>query len=208
MNAGYKWPQYSIHRGKLLSLLHNAVIERLGKDRIHTGHKVIDCGSNDGGAWAKFELRNNDVGSSANKVVIADVVVGCDGIHSKVREALVEPQPPRWTGITMLRGLTKMKPFLDGRTMTIIGPVQREVVVYPISKEVEDEDPNEALVNWVALVKTEEYDLNMLEQWNVEVEDLDEAMKPFEDFKYDFLDVPTMIRSAEKVYQYPMIDRV
>ena len=206
MNAGYLWPQYSIHRGKLLGLLHNAVVGRLGKDRIHTGHKVVDCGSNDSGAWAQFELRNDDAGSSA-KIVDADVVVGCDGIHSKVREVLVEPQPPRWIGITMLRGLTKMKPFLDGRTMTIIGPIQQEMVIYPISKEVEDEDSNEALVNWVALMKVEDNDSSMLEQWNIEVDDLDGAIKPFEDFKYGFLDVPKMIRSAEKVYQYPMIDR-
>ena len=41
----------------------------------------------------------------------------------------------------------------------------------------------------------------------VEVQDIDEAIEPFEDFQYDFIDVPKMIRDADKVYQYPMIDR-
>ena len=29
LNAGYKWPQYSIHRGKLQQLLYNELIDRL-----------------------------------------------------------------------------------------------------------------------------------------------------------------------------------
>src|SRR5688572_12276796 len=35
--AGYEHPQLSIHRGDLLEILLAAAIERLGRDRIHTG---------------------------------------------------------------------------------------------------------------------------------------------------------------------------
>lgn len=45
------------------------------------------------------------------------------------------------------------------------------------------------------------------ERWNVRVDNLEEAIQPFLDFKYDFIDVPKMIRNANDVYQYPMIDR-
>ena len=156
-------------------------------------------------------MRNEN---SAVKTVEADLIVGCDGIHSNVRKQVTavsknEESLPRWTGITMLRGLTRMKHYLDGRTMLIIGPIHNEMVIYPISKEVEDEDTGEALVNWVALMRTanDKDDRVMPEKWNNEVRDIEKAMEPFKNFKYDFIDVPEMIRSAEKVYQYPMIDR-
>ncbi|RPI10052.1 MAG: flavin-dependent oxidoreductase, partial [Actinobacteria bacterium] len=45
--AGYHWPQYSIHRGELLGILHRAVHERLGSDRYHTGHTVAAVGGDD-----------------------------------------------------------------------------------------------------------------------------------------------------------------
>jgi 5-methylphenazine-1-carboxylate 1-monooxygenase len=38
--AGYKWPQYSVHRGGLQMLLYRAVLERLGTDAIRTGMTV------------------------------------------------------------------------------------------------------------------------------------------------------------------------
>src|SRR5256712_14110978 len=36
--AGYRWPQFSIHRGQLLGILHRAVLARLGAGRVHPGH--------------------------------------------------------------------------------------------------------------------------------------------------------------------------
>jgi 2-polyprenyl-6-methoxyphenol hydroxylase-like FAD-dependent oxidoreductase len=32
--AGYRWPQYSIHRGQLLGVLHRAVLQLLGPERV------------------------------------------------------------------------------------------------------------------------------------------------------------------------------
>ena len=40
LKAGYKWPQYSVHRGGLQMLLYRAALERLGSDSIRTGVKV------------------------------------------------------------------------------------------------------------------------------------------------------------------------
>ena len=163
--AGYSWPQYSIHRGKFLGILHRAVVARLGSESIHTGHKVIDCGNCDRGSsssWATFEIIKNGGGKEENdssvkkikKTIQADLIVACDGVHSKIRKVLTKEGVPRFTGITMLRGLTRMKPFLSGCSMTIIGPIEREMVIYPISKEAEEE--GESLVNWVALKKIDE----------------------------------------------------
>ena len=35
----------------------------------------------------------------------------------------------------------------------------------------------------------------------------EEALEPFASFVFDFLDVPALIRGAEEIYQYPMVDR-
>src|SRR5512138_2179384 len=48
--AGYKWPQYSVHRGGLQMLLCRAVLDRLGTDAIRTGMTVTGyCNDDDGG---------------------------------------------------------------------------------------------------------------------------------------------------------------
>ena len=39
-DAGYAVPQFSIHRGRLQGVIHQAVRARLGKSRIHNGHRL------------------------------------------------------------------------------------------------------------------------------------------------------------------------
>src|SRR5579863_10081113 len=40
VDAGHDVPQFSIHRGRLQSVIHHAVEERLGKEAIHTGCRL------------------------------------------------------------------------------------------------------------------------------------------------------------------------
>jgi len=47
--AGYDWPQFSIHRGQLQGLLLRAVQQRLGPDRLHSGHHFQDYTITGGG---------------------------------------------------------------------------------------------------------------------------------------------------------------
>jgi hypothetical protein len=112
--------------------------------------------------------------------------------------------PPKWNGITMWRGVTVGKPFLTGRTMIMAGYFYRRVVVYPISKR--HEDGGEALINWVAEHRTAEDQPMPRQDWQ-HTATADEAVAPFATFTFDFLDVPTMIRRANAIYRYPMVDR-
>ena len=48
--AGYRWPQYSIHRGRLLEVLCDAVRERLGENFIRTGHHLTSITQSTQGA--------------------------------------------------------------------------------------------------------------------------------------------------------------
>src|SRR5687767_12955774 len=47
--AGYRWPQYAVHRGRLQMLLHRTAVERLGSRAVLTGHRVVGyCNDRDG----------------------------------------------------------------------------------------------------------------------------------------------------------------
>src|SRR5437899_8038738 len=53
-DAGYEYPQFSIHRGRLQGVIHNAVRSRLGESRIHTGQRLGPFCEDDGGITASF----------------------------------------------------------------------------------------------------------------------------------------------------------
>ena len=202
-DAGYRWPQLSIHRGELLGVLQRAVVERLDARRIHTGHHLARFGQRTGGGvWAEFVDRAT--GAPVDRIE-ADLVVGCDGIHSTVRRTLYPDEgPPKWNGVTMWRGTTLGKPFLSGRTVVNAGSTRQRVVVYPISRT--HEDRGRALVNWVATMKVAGAAGIPPQDWSYTAP-TEEVLEPFRSFNFDFLDVPALIRDAEAIYRYPMVDR-
>ena len=202
LDAGYKWPQFSIHRGELLGILHRAVVARLGRERVHTGHHLARFGQDRRGAWAEFVERTSGVPRGR---VEADLLVGCDGVHSVVRQTLFPTEgAPKWNGITMWRGVTVGRPFLSGRTMIMAGHFARRIVVYPISRA--HEARGEALLNWVAEYKVADDQPEPTRDWEHRAR-YEDAVVPFTEYCFDFLDVPAMLRQAEAIYQYPMVDR-
>jgi len=200
--AGYRWPQISIHRGRLLGILHRAVAERLAPNRVHTGHHTVGVGQDSRGAWCEAVDRTS--GASLGQVE-ADLVVGCDGVHSQVRRAFYPDEgAPLWNGRTLFRGVTVGAPFLGGRSFANIGDSSLRLVVYPISRS--HEDRGEALINWVGHVAADDGRPMPPEDWT-HAAGLEDALGPFASFRFDFLDVPALIRGAEVLYQYPMVDR-
>jgi 5-methylphenazine-1-carboxylate 1-monooxygenase len=202
ISAGYRWPQFSIHRGQLLGVLHRAVLTRLGPERVHPGHHLSRFGQEADGVWAEFV----DRASGAPRArVEADLLVGCDGIHSVMRQTLFPHEgPPQWNGITMWRAVTEGAPFLAGRTMVMAGHFARLVVVYPISRRLEAE--GKALINWVAGVKNAPEQPMPPQDWE-HTAPRDAVLEAFASYVFDFLDVPALIRGAATIYQYPMVDR-
>ena len=203
MAAGYRWPQVSIHRGQLLGVLHRAVVARLGPHRIHPGHHLVGFGHVErGGVWGEYVNATRD-GSLGR--IEADVLVGCDGIHSMVRRTLYpEEGPSQWSGVIMWRGVTVGEPYLSGRTMITVGSIKQRVVVYPVSKPYEDQ--GRALINWVALRRIADAGPTPTQDWT-SLARREEALEAFSSFDFEFLDVPALIRGAEEVYQYPRVDR-
>src|SRR5450631_2733175 len=54
IEAGYKWPQFSVHRGTLQQILLDAAIERLGAENILTSHHLGDWTESADGVRADF----------------------------------------------------------------------------------------------------------------------------------------------------------
>jgi len=104
----------------------------------------------------------------------------------------------------MWRALTVGEPFLSGRTMMMAGHFRRRMVIYPISRR--HEDQGRALINWVAELKTADDQPMPRQDWEHTAR-LEDVLEPFASYAFDFLDVPALIRGAEVIYQYPMVDR-
>jgi 5-methylphenazine-1-carboxylate 1-monooxygenase len=202
IEAGYKWPQFSIHRGTLQQILLDAVIERLGPQNILTSHHLVDWTETAGGVRANFidKATGQPAGSYDGALLIA-----ADGIHSAIREKLYPQEgPPIWNGRILWRGITASDAFLSGRSMIMAGHEILKFVCYPISKQ--PDAGGKYQINWVA-----ERHMPPTYQWRREdynrTARLEEFLPWFEDWKFDWLDVPGLIRDCPHAYEYPLVDR-
>lgn len=197
--AGYAWPQISVHRGDLQMLLARTVTDRLGPDAIATGHALSSWKDRDGRVVARFADR-----SGGGPVEIeGDLLIAADGIHSAARAALHPGEgAPIWNGAILWRGTAEAPPFLGGRTMIMAGHEFQKFVCYPIR----DLPDGRQLINFVAERKFDSDQPWRREDWNRQGR-VEEYLPPFEDWTFDWLDVPGLIRSAATVYEYPMVDR-
>jgi 5-methylphenazine-1-carboxylate 1-monooxygenase len=113
LSAGYRWPQYSIHRGQLQTLLLRATRERIGDSNFRAGMRFVGLRESRNRVTATF-----CDSSGASIVDDADVLVGADGIHSAVRHHLHPEQgEPRFAQQVLWRAAVEAEPFLGGDTM-------------------------------------------------------------------------------------------
>ena len=198
--AGYQWPQLSLHRGTLQMVLHDTAVERLGADRVVPGRHLTAIDHHDSGATAHFECRD---GSGDTESVDAAIVVAADGIHSTVRQQRFPHEGmPLWNGALLWRGAVEYDPILDGRTMVWAGHPDQKFVAYPIR----DLGNGKQLVNFIAEYRTDDRELLEREDWN-RTGNLDDFAPRFDDWVFDWLDIPELLRSAPGTFLFPMVDR-
>ena len=202
LNAGYDWPQFSINRGSLLMILADAARARLGVEKVHSGHHLDGFSQDADGVTARFTHPESGETVAQHR---ADLLIGADGIHSRVREILYPDEGlPRFSGITMLRGVTEQEPFFDGRTMVVVGTWNERMVIYPISEAVRRE--GRSLINWVAEIRDESKILRERDNWS-RIGDKAEFLPAFADWHFDWLDVPRLIEENDVAFDFPMVDR-
>ena len=193
--AGYRWPQFSIHRGTLQMILLAAARERLGSDRILTGHQLTGWEETPTGLRAHFiNRRTGEKRADAE----GSLLIGADGIHSTVRSVFYPNEgAPIWNGAIMWRGVTAGQTFLNGRTMIMAGHEALKFVAYHIGDNI---------INWIAERRFQPDHQWRREDWNRHGR-LEEFLPWFDDWRFDWLDVPALIRGAERCFEYPMVDR-
>jgi 5-methylphenazine-1-carboxylate 1-monooxygenase len=202
LDAGYHWPQFSIHRGELQLILLAAARERLGADSILTGHHLTGWKETGTGVRAGFiDKRTGSRLADAEGALL----IAADGIHSTVRQTLYPDEgPPIWNGAILWRGTTRASPFLTGRTMIMAGHERQKFVAYPISRVAADR--GEAVINWIAERKFQPDHFWRREDWN-RVGNLADFLPSFENWRFEWLDVPTLVQGAHRCFEYPMVDR-
>jgi 5-methylphenazine-1-carboxylate 1-monooxygenase len=202
IDAGYDVPQFSIHRGRLQSVIHRAVEERLGPDAIRTGCRLGAFTQDEGGVSAYFFDRHGRHVRTAR----GDVLIGADGIHSSTRSMLFPDEgPPSWNGIMLWRGAMEWPAFLTGRSMIVAGGMSAKVVVYPIA---EGWRAGVKLTNWAVAAKIGDGSQPppRREDWSRpgRREDL---MPHVQRFSIPHLNIGTLIEQTPEFYEYPMCDR-
>ena len=199
--AGYKWPQYAVHRGRLHMMLYDTLVERAGAEAVKLGSRVSGYRKNhDGGVTALVEHSDGSASETTGALLI-----GADGIHSAIREQMHPAQPPiHWGGAIMWRGTTWAKPIRTGASFVGLGTHRHRMVFYPISHP--DPKTGLSMINWIAEVTMDNNEGWKQSGWFRQVE-IDDFVHHFRDWVWDWLDVPALIRKGDSAFENPMIDR-
>ncbi|MFI4994912.1 MAG: flavin-dependent oxidoreductase [Hyphomicrobiales bacterium] len=197
--AGYAFPEVGLHRGRLHLTLYEAACERLGAEHLLTDRDCVGLDQDTDGATLHF--RETSTGRRLDPVR-AKAVIACDGVNSTIRRSFYPDEQLAFAGINTWRGVTRRKPILGGRSYLRIGSILTgKIVIYPIVDDVDG--AGNQLINWTTEIKSASFEKN---DWN-EPGDLDDFIELYEGFRFDWLDVPEMIRNSEILLEYPMVDK-
>lgn len=196
--AGLSHPHISIQRSELHNILLTAVIERLGADAVHLGHRCCGIEQDDNSIEAKFAANGL---ATEQCTARSDIVIACDGLHSAIRHQFFPDEPPpRYSGKISWRAFARAKPFLSGATVAFVGAYSTGMfAAYPVRNYPDDTQ----LLNLIACIPEESTgDLPCDGQGRVE-----DFINHYRSWTFDWIDVPKLFSSVESVLELPLLDR-
>jgi salicylate hydroxylase len=178
-------PMYLMHRGDLHAMLAEAV-RREKPNAIHLNARGVDFEQTD--SEARLILEDG-------RQIAGDIVIGADGLHSRIRQKLFGPATPKFTGIMAWRGLAPVKRLPEHLRRPVatqwLGP-NGHVTCYPVHRG--------ELLNMVGEVERDDW---RLESW-VEPGSHAECYQDFPGWHRDLLDI---IDSIDQLYKWGLFLR-
>jgi salicylate hydroxylase len=178
--ARYGFPYLTVYRPDLLSVLADAV-RREKPDAIHLGTRIT------GFTQTADRVQLHDAAG--------DALIGADGVHSTVRQALFGADKPTFTGNIAWRGIAPMEKLPSRMARLVgtnwIGP-GGHVVHYPLR--------GGKLMNFVGLRERADW---QIESWSTRGT-TEEVLADFRDWNED---VQTLIRNLATPYKWAMMVR-
>jgi salicylate hydroxylase len=95
----YGYPYFTVYRPDLLGVLERAV-RREKLDAIRLGAKCMGFHQNNEKVTLRLE---------SGSTVEGDLLIGADGVHSRIRQELFGPDRPQFTGVIAWRGIVPME---------------------------------------------------------------------------------------------------
>ena len=197
--AGYAVPEIGMHRGRLHRVLYDTALDRISPDRIVTDRRCTGLEQDESGVTLQF--RQTSTGA-ALPPVRADSAIACDGVNSTIRAQFYPEERLVFTGINTWRGVTRRPPILTGSSYMRVGSIRTgKIVIYPIIDDIDGQ--GNQLINWTTEIETGGEQQN---DWNKpgRVEDF---IQIYDSWRFDWLDVAELIRRAEVIFEYPMVDK-
>ena len=202
-DAGFEFPQFSIHRGRLQKVIYDAVIARLGPDAVRTGLKLGGFIQDEGGVTGHF--LDSRFGTSS-LTVRGEVLVAADGIHSVVRRHFYPKEgKPSWQGVLLWRGATDWPQFLTGQSMYIGGGMGAKLALYPIAQ---GQTPGTRLTNWAIAIRVADGAITPppVDSWS-RLGRMEEVVPYARRFNVPGIDVEALVKATPACWEYPMCDR-
>ena len=187
MLATYGARYFHIHRADLHELLMEAVLAQESA-AVSVGCALTGYDQDENSVTAVFE--NGETASG-------DVLIGCDGIRSVLRQTLWGDEQPRFTGQAAFRGMVPR----EGLPATVVEPVsvswlgeQKHIIQYGVR--------GRTVINYVAIVATDEW---TEEGWNRSA-DVSEVVETFDGWHEDVL---ALLKATppDNCYKWGLYDR-
>lgn len=175
-------PMYLMHRGDLHAMLVEAV-RGMKPDAIHLSARCV--GFEQDQSQARLWLEDG-------RVIAGNVLIGADGLHSRIRQTLFGPAEPKFTGILAWRGVAPVERLPEHlrRPMATqwLGP-NGHVTCYPVHRG--------QLLNMVGEVERDDW---RLESW-VHPGSREECLQDFQGWHRDLL---AIIDGVDQFYKWAL----